>query len=500
MAASVPLQAAAQQMPQQSQDTPAQAVGNQFVSQYYTVQHASPKHLHRFYSDASTLTFGDVRPDGFFSKNAIGQKTIHDLVMELGYEDTSTEIYTVDSQYSLGGGVVVQVTGIMQHPAGPKRPFVQTFFLAVQEKGYYVLNDIFRYLPLVPPADNGGAPAATAPAAASPAVPPAAAAASATMQQQQLAMQQLAMQQAGMQASMQAGEQPNGVAGARGQPPLPVAVQYTGYAAVPVPGGAAPPPRQPQPPKPAAEAARSGEPLSYAERLRQGGKTSTPGSPAKQQPQVAVPLPSAAPPPAAEQPPTPAGAAPPPAGEESVPGRQQAPQQQQQQQQQSQYQQAADAIPYEEQPIASIFVRGIPASVTMGQLMQKLEQYGRLRPGGVILKTQKGRDSFAFIDFEDAAPAQALLRQGMEIEGARLEVQPKRPLIFRPAMHGGRSDGGRSGGHNGDMGGRPGPGRYEGGMPGGGRGDRSGFRPGRGGGRGEHARPLSPFALLPGLT
>ena len=244
-------------------------------------------------------------------------------------------------------------------------------------------------------------------------------------------MQQLAMQQAGMQASMQAGEQPNGVAGARGQPPLPVAVQYTGYAAVPVPGaapippppqqhpagmpvavvplpmmpgmvpppvavpppagppprgppppaaagGAAPPPRQPQPPKPAAEAARSGEPLSYAERLRQGGKTSTPGSPAKQQPQVAVPLPSAAPPPAAEQPPTPAGAAPPPAGEESVPGRQQAPQQQQQQQQQSQYQQAADAIPYEEQPIASIFVRGIPASVTMGQLMQKLEQVGQM--------------------------------------------------------------------------------------------------------------------------
>jgi hypothetical protein len=25
-----------------------------------------------------------------------------------------------------------------------KRPFVQTFFLAVQEKGFYVLNDILR--------------------------------------------------------------------------------------------------------------------------------------------------------------------------------------------------------------------------------------------------------------------------------------------------------------------------------------------------------------------
>lgn len=36
-----------------------------------------------------------------------------------------------------------------------------------------------------------------------------------------------------------------------------------------------------------------------------------------------------------------------------------------------------------------------------------LVQYGQLRENGVILKTQKGRDSFAFIDFVDSAPAQA---------------------------------------------------------------------------------------------
>ena len=33
-------------------------------------------------------------------------------------------------------------------------------------------------------------------------------------------------------------------------------------------------------------------------------------------------------------------------------------------------------------------------------------QYGRLRAHGVILKTQKGRDSYAFIDFADVGPAQ----------------------------------------------------------------------------------------------
>ena len=43
-------------------------------------------------------------------------------------------------QYSLNGGVVVQVTGIMQRPGAAKRPFVQTFFLAVQEKAGFVPN------------------------------------------------------------------------------------------------------------------------------------------------------------------------------------------------------------------------------------------------------------------------------------------------------------------------------------------------------------------------
>ena len=41
---------------------------------------------------------------------------------------------------------------------------MQTFFLAVQEKGYFVLNDIFRYLPEAP---AQSAPEPAAPSAAS---------------------------------------------------------------------------------------------------------------------------------------------------------------------------------------------------------------------------------------------------------------------------------------------------------------------------------------------
>ena len=51
----------------------------------------------------------------------------------------------VDSQES-GRDIVVQVIGEMSNKSAPHRKFVQTFILAEQPNGYYVLNDIFRYM------------------------------------------------------------------------------------------------------------------------------------------------------------------------------------------------------------------------------------------------------------------------------------------------------------------------------------------------------------------
>ena len=45
-------------------------VGSQFVQQYYTVLHTSPRYLHRFYTDASAMTHSD----GTFSVSAHNQK------------------------------------------------------------------------------------------------------------------------------------------------------------------------------------------------------------------------------------------------------------------------------------------------------------------------------------------------------------------------------------------------------------------------------------------
>lgn len=70
---------------------------------------------------------------------------IHTLVMSLHY--TGIEIKTLHSLESWNGGVLVMVSGSV-HVKGinRSRKFVQTFFLAPQEKGYFVLNDIFHYV------------------------------------------------------------------------------------------------------------------------------------------------------------------------------------------------------------------------------------------------------------------------------------------------------------------------------------------------------------------
>ncbi len=54
-------------------------------------------------------------------------------------------VLNVDSQESFKN-IVVQVIGEMSNKAAPHRKFVQTFVLAEQPNGYFVLNDIFRYI------------------------------------------------------------------------------------------------------------------------------------------------------------------------------------------------------------------------------------------------------------------------------------------------------------------------------------------------------------------
>ncbi|KAJ8567135.1 hypothetical protein K7X08_019343 [Anisodus acutangulus] len=90
----------------------AQVIGNAFVEQYYQIQHHSP------------------------------ELSINDMICSLGYKNYKAEIKTADAQQSYKDGVIVLVTG----KDNIRKQFTQTFFLAPQDKGYFVLNDVLRLI------------------------------------------------------------------------------------------------------------------------------------------------------------------------------------------------------------------------------------------------------------------------------------------------------------------------------------------------------------------
>lgn len=78
----------------------------------------------------------------FFNIQAINEK-----LLSLKYDEYKAAIKSVDAQESLSSGVHVLVTGYMTGPDNIERNFTQSFFLAPQNRGgYFVLNDMFRYV------------------------------------------------------------------------------------------------------------------------------------------------------------------------------------------------------------------------------------------------------------------------------------------------------------------------------------------------------------------
>ncbi|RDB30689.1 putative G3BP-like protein [Hypsizygus marmoreus] len=118
-------------------------VGWQFVPQYYTFVNKQPNRLHCFYTKSSTFIHGTEGEDG---KPCYGQQEIHNKITSIGFQDCKVFIHSVDAQSSANGGIIIQVIGEMSNHGEPWRKFVQTFFLAEQPNGYFVLNDIFRFL------------------------------------------------------------------------------------------------------------------------------------------------------------------------------------------------------------------------------------------------------------------------------------------------------------------------------------------------------------------
>ncbi|WEW58813.1 hypothetical protein PRK78_004281 [Emydomyces testavorans] len=123
-------------------DIPKDEVAWFFVEQYYITLSRSPEKLHLFYSRKSQFVSGNEAEKVGVS---VGQSAIQDRIKLLDYHDTKVRVLNVDSQASFDN-ILVCVIGELSSKSEPPRKFVQTFVLAEQTNGYYVLNDIIRFL------------------------------------------------------------------------------------------------------------------------------------------------------------------------------------------------------------------------------------------------------------------------------------------------------------------------------------------------------------------
>lgn len=114
-----------------------------FVEQYYMILHSDPERLHLFYNKDSTAIHGI---EAHTSKHAIGQQEIHKLITNDKFKSCKVMISNIDCQKTFGNGVLIQVIGEMANEGQPAQKFIQSFLLAPQNAGYYVHNDVLRFL------------------------------------------------------------------------------------------------------------------------------------------------------------------------------------------------------------------------------------------------------------------------------------------------------------------------------------------------------------------
>ncbi|KAI1659607.1 hypothetical protein F4813DRAFT_387714 [Daldinia decipiens] len=113
-----------------------------FVEQYYTTLSKNPEKLHLFYSKRSQFVYG---LEAEIANVSVGRPNIQERIKQLDFQDCKVRVSNVDSQTSYDN-IVIQVIGETSNKAGDPKKFVQTFVLAQQPSGYFVLNDILRYI------------------------------------------------------------------------------------------------------------------------------------------------------------------------------------------------------------------------------------------------------------------------------------------------------------------------------------------------------------------
>ncbi|KAK2732055.1 NTF2 and RRM domain-containing protein [Colletotrichum kahawae] len=117
-------------------------VGWYFVEQYYTTLSKNPDKLHLFYGKRSQFVYG---MEAEVANVSVGRQAIQERIKSLDFQNSKVRITNVDSQASFDN-IVIQVIGESSIKSAEPKKFVQTFVLAPQPSGYFVVNDILRYI------------------------------------------------------------------------------------------------------------------------------------------------------------------------------------------------------------------------------------------------------------------------------------------------------------------------------------------------------------------
>lgn len=152
----------------------AAEVGGSFVLQYYTTLTTDKENLHKYYKDESICSRGieGASPDQITYAAGI-EEIREEIRTSSGLSASRTEINCIQSQESKQGGILVLVLGYFVYADSRKVHFSQVFFLTEQTEpclGYFVLNDILRYVTGKP--ENSGQQADSASPLLPPAQPP----------------------------------------------------------------------------------------------------------------------------------------------------------------------------------------------------------------------------------------------------------------------------------------------------------------------------------------
>jgi hypothetical protein len=362
-------------------------VATQFVQQYYHVLSNCPENLHRFYTDASTLSHSVVGEETVHTQT---QRAIHEKVLGLGLQGAVPQILSVVSQNSIGGGVVVHTTGFLTLEGTKPRPFAQVFFLAQQDpNGYYVLNDLFCWMQkeerIVVEAEQPSKPAVPAPAPKQ-----------VTQQQAEGKKSVSGVSAAGTlaeEANVKSTNESVRAEAVRAQAPAAAPQQQVKEATT-----------ETEMPTPEIDV---DAPMTYAQRLKMAAAKAP-------QQEAATSEEGASPTPTEEN------------SKESPEGSMQ---------------------PGDDIDSCSIFVRNLPPSITDEALLAEFSKLGQVEGGlkGISLKNLQKGNPYAFVHFRSPQVAARVLGAKIEIDGKQLEIAGKKPSIINRSKKVQSNGGGRGG-------------------------------------------------------